>query len=75
MGGVKAFEAQHLLSDTLYITVVLFDDIVQIFTLTYFDTATIVLIELFDTGFIGATFINVNQTGFYISDYGFGQKL
>ena len=63
---MKVFEAQHRSREPFDASVVLLDDVVQIFALADRDTCFIVSVHLFETGCIRTTLINIHQTGFSV---------
>jgi len=46
---------------------ILFDNVIEILALANFNTSIIVMIELFNTRFVGSTLININETWLAIS--------
>ena len=62
----ERFKAQHRSDPSFDKPVILFDNIVQIFTLANLDAFVFVNIVLSDTGCIGTTLLNVDQTRFAV---------
>jgi len=54
--------------------VILLHNVVQVLTLANLDPFVFVNIVLLDTGCIGATFVDIDQTGFAVGADGFVQK-
>jgi len=71
---MKVFEAQQRARFSLDASVVLFDDVVQVFALTDFNAFVTVSIKLFQARFVRTTLIDIHQTRFAISSDGFLQK-
>ena len=63
---MKVFEVQHWARQPLDVSVVLFNDIVQIFALTDLDARLMLSIHLFQACCIRTTLINIHQTGFSV---------
>ena len=57
---MKVFEAQHEARFPLDSSVVLLDDVVQVFALADFNAFVMVSIKLFQPCLVGTTLINVN---------------
>ena len=71
---MKVFEAQHRARFSLDASVVLFDDIVQVFALTDLDPFLHLSVHLFQARFVRTTLIDIHQTRFAIFSDGFLQK-
>ncbi len=71
---MKVFEAKHRSREPFDASVVLLDNIVQIFALTDFNTFVMVSIHLFQARFVRTTLIDIHQTRFAIFIDGFLQK-
>ena len=71
---MKVFEAEHWSRQSFDASMVLFNDIVQVFTLTDFDSFLIVSVILFQARVIGPALINVDQTWFAVLTNRFLQK-
>ena len=72
--ATEPFEAQHWARQPLDASVVLFNDIVQIFALTDLDARLMLSIHLFQACCIRTTLINSHQTGFSVLNNRFFQK-
>jgi len=71
---VKVFEAEHWSRQSFDVSMVLLNDIVQIFALADFDTCFIVSIHLFQARVVRPTLINIHQTWITIFIDGFPQE-
>ena len=60
LGRIKVFEAQHRTRFPLDSSVVLLDDVVQVFALADFNAFVMVSIKLFQPCLVGTALINVN---------------
>ena len=72
---MKVFEVQHRTREPLDASMVLLDNVVQIFALADLDACLVVSIQLFQTRMIGSTLINVDQARFAVFLEGFPQKV
>ena len=71
---MKVFEAEHWSRQPLDASMVLLDDVVQIFALTDFNTFVMASIQLFQARFIRTTLIDIHQTRVAVFIDGFFQK-
>jgi hypothetical protein len=71
---VKVFEFHHRSRQPLDASMVLFNNIVQVFALADLDAWLIVSIQLLQACLIRTALINVNQTRFSVFIDGFPQK-
>ena len=72
---MKVFEAEHWSRQPLDASMVLLDDVIQVFALTDFNAFVMVSIKLFQARMIGSTLINVDQARFAVFLEGFPQKV
>ena len=71
---MKVFEAQHRSREPFDASVVLLDDVVQVFALTDLDTCLMLSIQLFQANFVRTTLIDIHQTRFTVFIDGFLPK-
>ena len=71
---MKVFEAEHWSRQPLDASMVLLDDVVQIFALTDFNTFVMASIQLFQARFIRTTLIDIHQTRVAVFIDGLFQK-
>ena len=71
---MKVLEAGHGSRQSFDASMILFNDLNQIFTLTDFDSFLIVSVKLFQAPLIGSALINVDQTWFAVFPNRFLQK-
>ena len=55
-------------------SVILFNDVVEVLALPDSDTLVVVITVVFDRGRIRTTFVDIDEPGFAIPRYRFGQK-
>ncbi len=71
---METLESQHRTALAFDVPVILFDDVVEILTLTDLDTFVVVIIVVFDRSCIRTAFADIDEPGFPIPANGFGQK-
>ncbi len=71
---MKVFEVQHRAREPFDASMVLLDEVVQVFALADLDACPVVSIQLFQARMIGSTLINVDQAWFAVFLDGFLQK-
>ncbi len=69
---MKILKSHHWARDSLYLSMILLDNIIQILALSNLDPFIIVLIILLDSSGVSTTLIDVDQTWLSISIDSFG---
>jgi hypothetical protein len=72
LNGIETLEPHHRTRDSLYLSMILLDNVIEDFALPNLNPFIIVLIILFDSRRVSATVIDVNQTGLSISTDRYG---
>jgi hypothetical protein len=74
LGTPKVLESQHRPSDAFDKSVILFDNVVEIFTMPNLNLCIALFIISGDASFIGTAFVNINQARRYIGANRFIKK-
>ena len=72
---VHTFESKHRTTLTLYTLVIPFDDSVEILALANLNALSVGVIVVADCSCIRTTFVDIDEPGFAVPRYRFGQKL
>jgi hypothetical protein len=72
--GIKVFESQHRPRQPFDPSMVLFNDVVEVFALANLDTRVLLVIHQFEARGIRAALIDIDQTRFAVSLDGFLEK-
>jgi hypothetical protein len=73
-GWREGFEPLHRANYSFSKSMVLLDNIIEVLTLSNFDTLVLIGVVLFDAGRIGSGFVNIDQAGFAVTAESLIQK-